>query len=388
MSFSGPLPVQLEECAMSPPAPPRSSSSHDVQGTSAGHLAESPISNELLISPPSSSTAAPLLHAGPAGHGRGRHERRGKRKGWQQTVEDHVSSIPSLLTSVSCSSGCSGCDTASWVTLSIVQECAVASFGTDVLSVGKGPEYKWDSVKPTLRRNQEATANWFDMLFSLRVLDPNSGEIDISYRVQGRAVCQGVWRAFHGVPPATMDTMVRLIKQGQTVWNASTAQEAAMAQRHEHAYLRTAAEQWWCIRLDYYEFIVETKEGKYSGIIQHPHNIDWSLVYDDEFVPEMHARGLDWRTTDKSIGSVGSKSTWYEGRAAALQQLATDRVGLGAKPFLFQSRAKHSAYVSYICTFPVLTLSDTSCLPFVHYCVIQMLHGLLHLRKSALGANL
>jgi hypothetical protein len=367
MYFRPPSPVLLEECALSPPAAlPRSSSPHDGRpGTSAAHLVALPVSDELLISPPSASAAAPELRPG---RGPGKHERTdemGKRIGWQQTVEEHISSIPLLLTSRSCSSGCSGCDTASWVTLSTLQECAIASFGADVLSVKTGEEYMWDSVKHLLRRNQEATANWFSMLVSLRVIHPSSGTITISYRIGGRAVCQGVWRAFHGVPPTTMDTMVRLItKHGQTVWKASTAQEAAMAQRREHAHLRSAAEQWWCTRLDFYELIVESREAKYAGIIQHPHNIDWSYVYDHEFVPEMQSLGLDWRTTSKSSGSVGSKSTWYEGRAAALQQLAIDRVGPGAKPFLFQSRAKHSAYVStlHIHAFPVPVSSATCCI--------------------------
>ena len=47
---------------------------------------------------------------------------------------------------------------------------------------------------------------------------------------------------------------------------------------------------------------------------------DWKLVYDDEFVPEMHTLGFDWRTSDKASGSIGSRSTWYEGRNRALQQ--------------------------------------------------------------------
>ena len=41
---------------------------------------------------------------------------------------------------------------------------------------------------------------------------------------------------------------------------------------------------------------------------------------------------------------VGSLSTFYHGKRNALKFLAEEKLGKGATPFKFKSRAKHSAY--------------------------------------------
>ena len=123
--------------------------------------------------------------------------------------------------------------------------------------------------------NDQATANWFKMVFNMRTMDVSSdAAIGIDFRIRGYSVCQGTWQAFHGIPDSTMQTIVRLVTRGQTVWNSSISQQTANVRRSEHASLLCAAEQWWYIRLDYYELIVESRSN-FSGAIQYPHNIDW-----------------------------------------------------------------------------------------------------------------
>ena len=222
--------------------------------------------------------------------------------------------------------------------MSVAQQCAQASFGEGVLQVDWEGQYDWQRVAPSLKRNHAAVRHWFTMVFNMRSVHPTDG-ITIAFTIFGRAVCVHTWQAFHGVPERTMKLMCSLVKQGVTTWNDDVAKEASLARRNEKAYLLTAASQWWCLRLDYYECIVE------SGKIQYPAGMDWRLVYDTEFVPEMRLHGYDWRVSSKDSGSCGSTSTWYEGRKHALQQLATERIGPQAKPFSFVSRAKHSAYV-------------------------------------------
>lgn len=347
------VPPQYDECALSPPG----KSGHTQGGTSQSPpQVQGPVDDGVLLSPPSYNSS--LTSTG--GTRRGSHARTedmAQRRSWQETVEEHMSSLPNLLSKPCCSSECTGCDTASWTTLSIIQQCAQASFGEAViLPCWKDEQYDWSQVSRTLMRNQQATANWFKMLFNMRQIAATSGDIHIDFHILGHKVCYGTWRTFHGVPLTTMATMERVIRNNQMVWNTTTAKEAAMALRSELANLTTSAEQWWYIRLDYYELIVESST-KYAGIIQHPHNIDWKLVYDEEFVPEMRCLGFDWASSDKTIGSEGSRSTWYAGRNKALHLLAKDRLGDDAKPFLFQSRKKHSAYVS------VTPQADTHCIP-------------------------
>ena len=181
--------------------------------------------------------------------------------------------------------------------------------------------------------------NWFQLVLGMRVIN-SASSISINFRVDGHETCEGTWQAFHGVPNATMDSITRTVLGGATVWNNKLQQQVASAHRAETGHLRRAAQAWWAIRLDYYECIVD------QGKILYPQNTDWRLVYDEEFVPEMQSMGHDWRKSDRTGGSVGSTSTWYEGRAAALKQRALDHIGPEAKPFQFKSRAKHSANVS------------------------------------------
>ena len=267
-----------------------------------------------------------------------------KRRSWKAVIQDHMTSLSRILTTSSCSPSCRGCDTASWVTLALLLTCAANSFGEGVHEVKWTEPYDWDEVRRKLISNHTASANWFQLLHNMKVVDPVTGNISIDFRVQGRKVCYGVWEEFHGVPTKTMETIVRLVQAGAVEWNTKLRAQARDAHRRERAVLRTAAEQWWYLRLDYYEAIVDSRHG--SGVIQHPHNVDWQLVYDTEFVPEMRVLGHDWRDIRKHDGSLGSISTWYAGRTGALASLAKDRIGSDAKPFKFQSRAKHSAYVS------------------------------------------
>ena len=330
----------LDECALSPPSAPRGTcDDREAHASPAAALY-----CDVMVSPPASASKEA---AAPAG-GRGRHTRTAsmaKRRSWQSTIEDHMRSIPTLLTTSFCSPiKCTGCDTASWATLNTAQSCAVDSFGVGVLDVKWDSPYDWKAVRGSLLRNQQATHNWFDKLLQLKHIETD-GAISIAFHIHGRPVCQHTWQVFHGVPDATMDSIVRLICKGQLHWNVSLAKEAAQAHRAEHSCLVSSAVQWWCLRLDYYECIVASKP-KCSGVIQHPHNVDWKLVYDEEFVPEMNLMGHNWRKSDGSEGTVGSRSSWYEGRTKALQQLAVDKLGPDAPPFVFQSRAKHSAYVS------------------------------------------
>ena len=286
------------------------------------------------------------VHVSSRGPGRGRHTRTAgmsKRRSWRTVIHEHMHSLPRLLTTSSCSPSCRGCDPASWVTLGLLLSCACTSFGEVVQDVNWQEPYDWDQVQRKMTRNHAATANWFELVYAMKTIDPESGCTSIDYRLQGRAVCRGIWQKFHGVPAKTMDTIIRLVEQGEVEWSSRVRTMVRSAHLHERASLHTAAEQWWYLRLDYYEIIVDSRKG--SGVIQHPHNVDWRIVYDTEFVPEMRSIGYDWKDFTKSSGTTGSIATWYGGRAAALASLAIDRIGPDAAPFKFQSRAKHSAYV-------------------------------------------
>lgn len=363
----------FEDVAVSPLQPPPVSPAEGAAGASSvgrGNKRAAPSDepdrglDDVLLSPPTrqaqqanEGNAVPATPGGASaaaatapslGHGRGRHTRTadmGKRRTWETVVRDHMSSLPRLLTtSSSCSPSCRGCDTASWATLAVLLTCASSSFGEGVYDVQWQEPYDWDQVRRKLIPNHTATANWFQLLVGMKLVNHATGSLQIDYRVQGRPVCRGTWEQFHGVPAKTMDTIVRLVERGEVAWNTKSRAEARDFHRHEGATLRTAAEQWWYIRLDYYEVIVHSSKGR--GVIQHPHNVDWHVVYDTEFVPEMRTIGYDWRDLAKQNGSVGSIATWYAGRTAALATLAKDRIGPDAPPFKFQSRAKHSAYVS------------------------------------------
>lgn len=168
------------------------------------------------------------------------------------------------------------------------------------------------------------------------------------------------------------------------MWNTGLQKEQAMAMRSQRADLGNAAAAWWYNRLECYEMVVSK-----NHYIQHPRDICWLDVYEDEFVPQMNAQGLTWRVTrpkrpnpqqepsidddtmDEGGGeadednssnhdsvtssssweevegrAVGSISSWYRGRAKALKRLAVEHLGEDHKPFKFVSRAQHSAYVS------------------------------------------
>ena len=115
------------------------------------------------------------------------------------------------------------------------------------------------------------------------------------------------------------------------------------------------------------------------------------MVYDNEFVPEMRLLGHDWRTSDREGGSIGSTSTWYEGKAAALQQLATERIGPDAKPFKFVSRKQHSAYV---CDCPHMSrptlhpyVPTHTLMPHVWCHFVCLAEGVSHLSKVEAGSG-
>ena len=319
----------IDECGPTPPG---------KQQRSGGAGSSSDRYDEVMLSP---VAMPPPQAAGAARGGRGKFVRAPtmlKRRSWQMVIEEHMLSFPRLLTTSVCGADCSGCDIFSWASVSVLQQCAMESFGDAVILVDWTGTYDWKEEAKKLRSNHLAVSRWFGMVFSMRYINTDS-TISIAFHIAGRTVCSDTWPAFHGVPARTMKDFVRLVKQGCTVWNNEMAKQTAIALRTEKGNLRTAAAQWWYLRLDYYEMIVDT------GKIQYPSGIDWRMVHDVEFVPEMQLLGYDWRTSTQTVGSVGSTSTWYEGRAEALQQLAHDRIAPTAKPFSFVSRAKHSAYV-------------------------------------------
>ena len=143
---------------------------------------------------------------------------------------------------------------------------------------------------------------------------------------------------------------------GAVEWRSSLASEMASAKRKFEATYVAVAAAWWFTRLQYYE--VRTKKS----LIVYPRSVCFEMMYDNEFVPEMRAIGVLWKTREpreqfalaggdgtvaRDVGSGeggGSMTSWRRGQQLALQQLADEKVGPGSAPFKFESRRKHSMY--------------------------------------------
>ena len=75
-------------------------------------------------------------------------------------------------------------------------------------------------------------------------------------------------------------------------------------------------------------------------------NPPWCLLVlqvDTDFDTNEEAESASDAQEVKATG-VGSMSTFYHGKRAALRQLAEEKLGKGSAPFKFKSRAKHSMY--------------------------------------------
>lgn len=252
-----------------------------------------------------------------------------------------------------------------------------------------------------VRGNHQAVQNWFRLVYESRVVHPVTKLVtNINYNLQGIPVCLGAWASFHGVRPATAAAIHRQVMNNEDVWNTGLAKQQMVAKRQERAHFTNAAAAWWYIRLGYYEIVVD------FGYIQCPRDICWTMVYEDEFVPEMRAAGYLWKEptrqasssaggaheynldikgesfvsqeevsqsrpsvaggdfceTDGQLGEHGSISIWYRGKQIALQRWAHEKVGPHAKAFKLVQRAiKHSAYVSPLPTLKFeMTVNDDS----------------------------
>lgn len=315
-------------------------------------------------------------------NGRGKYLRTmdvGKRSKWLDHVQKHMEEVDNccIMARKSCSLNCKTRVCNEFVDIRVVKHCVKQSFGEAALVKD------WSNI----RSNHEAVQNWFHMAHAQRVVDPSNKKVThVNYTLNGTPVCLGAWAAFHGLRPTTAASIHRQVLSGHEYWNAGLAKQRTKALREQKADLSNAAATWWYTRLGYYEAVVD------FGYIQCPRDVCWSMVYEHEFVPEMIALGLNWKqprqdTTvncqpcddaaheheevavidkhfyddadadnheaDEEMAKVdeagdrerGSISTWYRGRAIALQRWAHEHVGPKAKPFKLVSRAKHSAYV-------------------------------------------
>ena len=265
-----------------------------------------------------------------------------KRVGWKEAAKAHMKGLADLLLGNNCSRGCTGCDVSSFATGRLAEWCAEQTFGAAVL-VGK-----WDELTP----NHISRQDTFNRVFEQRVLDPHTGKvIRIDYKLDGHMVCMGTWSKFFAVAPTTASTMDLAVRKGGAVWNDGLLKQAKAERDSANGSLQQAAAEWWYIQLGYYEMVVE------KGIIVHPRDVNFSNMYDDHFVPEMKALGIEWKLPEQGSTSAhaeqeldcsdregGSRSSWYEGRRIALQTRAVDQYGAGHAAFKFLSRAKHSAY--------------------------------------------
>ena len=98
-----------------------------------------------------------------------------------------------------------------------------------------------------------------------------------------------------GVKPTTMGVIDRELLAGKTVWHTAANTAAVSAARTAHAALTTAAVAWWHERL--LKFEVRTKQG----LIVHPRDIMWSLVYREQFVPFMRLMGINWALPKRAL---------------------------------------------------------------------------------------
>ena len=311
-------------------------------------------------------------HASLSTSGRGTYSRsdgKGRSEAWKPHVERYAQALANgtLLTSGECDvKRCPNNGTCSkMLSISIVEREAVASFGENIVVPGARD---WSQIT----KMQAANANWYARIQGAANRGIDGAVEVIDYRIGGVAVCWKQWGHFNGVKPATMCTMDIKARAGDVEWNAEHHEARLQADREAQGRLGQVAAAWWHERLLHYE--CRTKEG----LIVHPRDINWSSVYEHEFVPFMRLMGYNWKLVakrqspeelitgsderertgddgcdgddeyddenDEGDGDCeGSRSTWYRGRLAALEQLGKEKLGDGKK-FKFESRKKHSAY--------------------------------------------
>lgn len=298
----------------------------------------------------------PMAEPDKRGGGRGKYKRTAalkQRKSWKELAKDHMSNIGTLLTGNHCSRNCKGCDVGSFATPRLAQWCAAQTYGDAVLCMD------WDN----LIAKQTAIASAFDRAKASSVCSSSGKVITIDYKVDGHPVCLGVWTKFFGLAEKTGETIDRCVRRGESVWNDNLRKQEALAKRKVNGTLQNAASAWWTIHLSYYEMVVE------KGVIQHPRDINFNVIYAEQFVPEMRLLGYPWKLPHQDDGErgapeaqssrapleseCGSRSTWYAGRKCALQRLADTQFGPGHNAFKFVGRAKHSAYKEGACCQPL-----------------------------------
>ena len=277
---------------------------------------------------------------------KGRYDRSGgagQRPTWHVKVSGHMDALRrgALLVSGECSvsskydEACvNGGRCHAHFTIADLEHAACCSFGDGIFDAVINED--WNSITS----NHQANVKWFEKLVSFRTTDENG--IRVCCKLNERPICFKRWAHYHGIASATRDAMARKLWSGECEWNNSSTRELQCTARNMHADLTHSATQWWYTRLQYYE--MRTKEG----LIVHPRGVLWKSVYDDEFVPFMQLCGHDWKKSDakKDDDGVGSEATWYSGRAAALVQLAKEKLDADSQTttFVLKSRAKHSAY--------------------------------------------
>ena len=198
----------------------------------------------------------------------------------------------------------------------------------------------------TIAKNHSANRAAFADALASCVLRDDCGNVRMSYTMDGFTLCWQAWGHLRGIPRSTMELMDRRLRAGGREWTSSLTAQTVAAERRIRGNLSCAAHGWWYHRLQFYEILPKL------GVILHPRALNWSNVYADEFIPYVRSCGLAWKeppmngTADQlqaDEGTSGSTATWYRGRAAALQQLADEKLPPGDK-FNFKSRQKHSAY--------------------------------------------
>lgn len=200
-----------------------------------------------------------------------------------------------------------------------VLECLATTYGEPPAKISG--EEPWPS-----RRNHAAGDVWFDLMSRSFV------DNEFIFSIRGTRVCAEVWRAAYDIPRSTFEGIGAAVVRGDATWRVDAKVNVLMAgaARADEANCVNRATVWWMSRLKCYEAMPHQR-----GTINADHCV-WQTVFEDEYMIECEIAGV----------SSGCISTWKEGKARALKQLADQTYGseLGGRPCVLKMRSKHSAF--------------------------------------------
>lgn len=174
--------------------------------------------------------------------------------------------------------------------------------------------------------NHAAGDVWFDLVQQSFI----DGEF--IFTIGGVRVCAESWRMAYDVPRSTFEKITRAVLYGDLVWQPEAKANMLMATqaREDDMSIVNRATVWWLDRLRCYDAMPHQ-----PGVINADHCV-WSSVFVEEYLIECEIVGVPG----------GKLSTWKEGKARALLQLAEEVYGtlLKGKPCVLKMRSKHSAF--------------------------------------------